>query len=130
MVNLLLLLLFYFLSHVTLNYSAIFIHSTLSLFSHQCISHVLDPPTATDSGQNKTLRRGSSETLACPVDGNPEPSIVWYKEKEGGSTVLSTRNELKFLDAKSDYTGCYTCSASNSLGTPINITQCIIVGKL
>ncbi|XP_068686967.1 fibroblast growth factor receptor 4-like isoform X2 [Montipora foliosa] len=69
---------------------------------------------ATGRGENFSLPEGGSKLFSCPVDGNPEPNIIWYK----GNSV-----NTKQLEARE--TGCYTCSASNSLGTPVTITQCL-----
>ena len=82
-----------------------------------------DSPSATGSGRNTSVSLGSYVSLTCPVDGNPEPTITWYKwSNTGGKT-------LNFTQTKADDTGCYTCSASNFLGTE-NITQCLLVGML
>ena len=70
---------------------------------------------------------GSSVSLTCPIDGNPEPSITWYKG--AGVNVLFSGKVLNFPQTKSNDTGCYTCSASNLLGTN-SLTQCLLVGML
>ena len=72
---------------------------------------------------------GSSVSFTCPVDGNPEPNITWYKGNNAGGTVLFSGKTLNFPETKADDTGCYTCSASNLLGT-VSITQCLLVGML
>lgn len=68
------------------------------------------------------MPRGGEKTFSCPVDGNPEPEIEWYKEKTGRKISCERQVEVK-------ESGCYTCVASNSVGPSINITQCLIVGK-
>ena len=60
--------------------------------------------------------------FTCPVDGNPKPNIEWYNEKTGEK--ISSGKQLEVRES-----GCYTCVASNSLGTSVNISQCLIVGK-
>ena len=79
----------------------------------------IDAAEATGRGGNFSLTEGGSKLFSCPVDGNPEPNIIWYK----GNSV-----NTKQLEARE--TGCYTCSASNSLGTPVTITQCLTFGKI
>ena len=69
-----------------------------------------------------TVARGVVKTFTCPNDGNPEPNIEWYNEKTG--TRISNRKQLTVGES-----GCYTCVSNNSLGTSVNITQCLIVGK-
>lgn len=81
-----------------------------------------DSVEATGSGENVTVAGGVAKTFTCPVDGNPEPNITWYSEKTG----RKISNEKQYQTGES---GCYTCIASNSLGTPVIITQCLIVGK-
>ena len=86
-----------------------------------------DSPSATASGRNTSVSVGSSVSFTCPVDGNPEPTITWYKGSNAGGTVLFSGKTLNFPQTKADDTGCYTCSAINSLGTD-TITQCLVVG--
>ncbi|XP_074634715.1 intercellular adhesion molecule 5-like isoform X3 [Acropora palmata] len=81
-----------------------------------------NPVEARDSGENFTVAGGEAKRFTCPVDGNPEPNIEWYSEKTGRK--ISSGKELEATE-----TGCYTCVASNSLGTPVNITQCLIVDR-
>ncbi|XP_015755460.1 PREDICTED: fibroblast growth factor receptor 3-like [Acropora digitifera] len=74
---------------------------------------------ATGSGKNVTVAGGVAPIFTCPVDGNPEPNIEWYNEKTGAKISSG-----KLLEAKES--GCYTCAASNTLGTTVSITQCLI----
>ncbi|KAK2549882.1 hypothetical protein P5673_029591 [Acropora cervicornis] len=73
-------------------------------------------------GENKTVGKGGRETFSCPVDGVPEPNITWYRGSEVSGTPIFIGEKLEASD-----TGCYTCVASNSLGMPISITQCLTV---
>ncbi|XP_067029817.1 fibroblast growth factor receptor 3-like isoform X4 [Acropora muricata] len=75
---------------------------------------------AIGSGENVTVAGGVAKTLTCPVDGNPEPKIEWYNKKTGRK--ITSGNQLEPRES-----GCYTCVASNSLGTSVNITQCLII---
>ncbi|XP_067030240.1 fibroblast growth factor receptor 2-like isoform X4 [Acropora muricata] len=75
---------------------------------------------ATASGENVTVARGVAKAFTCPVDGNPEPRIEWYNNKTGRK--ISSGKQLEARES-----GCYTCVASNSLGTSVNITQCLII---
>ena len=63
------------------------------------------------------------KTFKCPVDGNPEPNIKWYSEKTGRK--ISSGKQYKTGES-----GCYSCVARDYFGTAVNITQCLIVGKL
>ncbi|XP_068733593.1 fibroblast growth factor receptor 2-like [Montipora capricornis] len=76
----------------------------------------------TGGGGNDSVPEGSTKLFLCPVDGNPEPNITWYK---GNYVIGPEISHAKQLEARE--TGCYTCSGSNSLGTPVIITQCLSV---
>ncbi|XP_074634729.1 neurotrimin-like isoform X3 [Acropora palmata] len=80
------------------------------------------PVEAKGFGENKTVVKGGRETFSCPVDGVPEPNITWYRGSEVSGTPIFIGEKLEASD-----TGCYTCVASNSLGMPIRITQCLTV---
>ncbi|XP_044167458.1 uncharacterized protein LOC114951266 isoform X2 [Acropora millepora] len=77
------------------------------------------PVEATGRGENAFVFGGDVKTLTCPVDGNPKPKIEWFSEKTG----------RKISSGKQYKTGCYTCVAWSSLGTPVNITQCLTIGQ-
>ncbi|XP_068686471.1 uncharacterized protein [Montipora foliosa] len=76
----------------------------------------------TGGGGNDSVPEGNTKLFSCPVDGNPEPNITWYK---GNYVIGPEISHAKQLEARE--TGCYTCSGSNSLGTPVIITQCLTV---
>ncbi|KAK2549187.1 Opioid-binding protein/cell adhesion molecule, partial [Acropora cervicornis] len=77
---------------------------------------------ATGRGRNVTVAGGVAPMFTCPVDGNPKPNIEWYNEKTG--VKVSSGKQLEARES-----GCYTCVASNSLGTSVNISQCLIVER-
>ena len=66
------------------------------------------------------MLEGGAKTFSCPVDGNPKPNITWYRGSEVSGKPICY--EEKFEVGES---GCYTCTASNSLGQSISITQCL-----
>ena len=70
------------------------------------------------------MPQGGKKTFFCPVDGNPKPNISWYRSSEVNQTAIFIGETFE-----TGVRGCYTCVASNSLGTSINITQCLTVGK-
>ena len=86
-----------------------------------------DPVEATRIGENATVNEGGSITLACPVVGNPEPNIKWFKGSEASGTPMSSKQDLTVRDVRESV--CYRCIASNSIGTQVSIAQCLIVGK-
>ncbi|XP_074634705.1 fibroblast growth factor receptor 1-like isoform X1 [Acropora palmata] len=85
------------------------------------------PVEATRIGENATVNEGGSITLTCPVVGNPEPNIKWFKGSEASGTPMSSKQDLTVRDVRESV--CYCCIASNSIGTPVSIAQCLIVGK-
>ena len=90
------------------------------VFDYVCF--FTDSVEATGSAKNVTVAGGMAQIFTCPVDGNPEPTIEWYDEKTG--IKISSGKHLEARES-----GCYTCTASNSLGISVNISQCLIVGK-
>ena len=83
-----------------------------------------DHVEATGSGENATVPEGGAKKFSCPVAGNPTPNIKWFKGSELRGTPISNEKELEATE-----NGCYTCLASNSLGTSVSITQCLTIGK-
>ncbi|XP_067030223.1 uncharacterized protein [Acropora muricata] len=83
------------------------------------------PVEATGSGENATLPiNGGVKRFSCPFAGNPAPNIKWYKGSEVNGAPISNEKELEARES-----GCYTCVANNSLGTPLKITQCLVDGQ-
>jgi len=91
--------------------------------------NVLYSPSATGAGWNISLAMGNRVFFPCPVGGNPEPNITWYKGSDASGTIIYRGKLLDFPQTKESDTGFYTCSASNSLGTPVNVTHYLLVGK-
>ncbi|XP_068685507.1 hemicentin-2-like [Montipora foliosa] len=77
---------------------------------------------ATGKGGNYSVLEGFKVLFSCPVDGNPEPNITWYKDNEVIEPEIPNAKQLEAGE-----TGCYTCSAVNGLGPPVTITHCLIV---
>ena len=97
--------------------------SAITLFSFMFLSlKTLSKLTVLE--KNQTVVQGSKTTFSCPVDGIPKPNITWYRGSDISGMPIFIGEKLEARD-----TGCYTCVASNSPGTSINITQCLTVGK-
>ena len=90
---------------------------------HAC-SFLLDSPQVTERNRTYLVSLGDSVTLTCPVDGNPPPSVQWYKGNDNISQPLHTGKAWKLSQATSSDRGLYTCSASNSVGT---VTTAVIL---
>ena len=66
------------------------------------------------------MPQGGNKTFSCPVDGNPQPNITWYRGSEVSETPIFSGEKLEARES-----GCYTCVASNSVGKSVIITQCL-----
>lgn len=77
---------------------------------------MLSPPVITGAGPQNTFRNLYQDiVLRCAVNGNPQPTIAWYKDgrrisREGSPLLVIEEVEL------SDR-GVYYCTAMNMLGT-------------
>ena len=80
-----------------------------------------DPVEATGKGETAFVAGGIVKTFTCPVNGNPKPNIEWYSEETGRKIFCGKQY-------KTGESGCYSCVASNSFGTVVSVTQCLIVG--
>ncbi|XP_067030294.1 opioid-binding protein/cell adhesion molecule-like isoform X2 [Acropora muricata] len=78
------------------------------------------PVEAIGFGENARVPQGGNKRFSCPVDGNPKPNITWYRSSEVSETPIFSGEKLEARES-----GCYTCVASNSVGNPVSITQCL-----
>ncbi|KJH53661.1 immunoglobulin domain protein [Dictyocaulus viviparus] len=68
-------------------------------------------------GVIRTVRRGDSVKLHCPVFGYPEPHVIWRKDGnvfESSENISYDGNNLLLLHVSITSTGIYTCIADNS----------------
>ncbi|CAJ0967072.1 unnamed protein product [Ranitomeya imitator] len=72
------------------------------------------------------VRRDQPGTMNCRAEGNPEPTIEWYRNGESvnfskghNALILGGSLFLLHIRGKSDE-GVYTCVARNSLGTAMS----------
>ncbi|XP_062979003.1 obscurin [Elgaria multicarinata webbii] len=93
----------------------------------------LVPPRFLERFTNKKVRTGVSITLSVKVEGSPSPSVTWLKEETHGEDILWIKSDtpgyklassnmhysLILLDVKKEYSGNYTCIASNEAGQSI-----------
>ncbi|XP_073532987.1 obscurin-like [Phyllobates terribilis] len=90
------------------------------------------PPMFLERFTNKKVQKGASITLSVKVEGSPAPSITWLKE-ESPEDVLWIKPEtpgyklassnlhhsLILLDVGTEFSGNYTCIATNKVGQSI-----------
>ena len=73
---------------------------------------------------------GTSRTLECPVDGNPDPNITWYKGNDtSGATVLFSGKYWSLSPTGLNDSGWNSCFAENFLGNDTALFE-VHVGKL
>ena len=62
------------------------------------------------------VKEGSSITLTCSASGNPQPTVTWTKNGE----QLQQGNSLTVYNINRFSAGEYTCTADNSIGSPVS----------
>ncbi|TNN06222.1 Hemicentin-1, partial [Schistosoma japonicum] len=69
---------------------------------------------------NMTAQIGSVVVMECLAEGQPKPTITWYKDKQQiilrGHRSLVNNGSLRIVGVSSDDDGLYHCVASSSLG--------------
>ncbi|XP_065810254.1 obscurin isoform X2 [Labrus bergylta] len=92
----------------------------------------LVPPRFVERFSNRKVKQGASITLSVKVEGSPTPMVSWLKE-ESMEDVLWIKPETKgykiassgrqhsliLMDVGIEYTGAYTCIATNRAGQSI-----------
>ncbi|KAA0186981.1 Hemicentin 1, partial [Fasciolopsis buskii] len=70
--------------------------------------------------RNMTARAGSVVTLECRAEGEPVPTITWYKDQEivplGGTRSIINNGSLRIVGVSPNDDGMYHCVASSILG--------------
>ncbi|GAA55160.1 hemicentin-1 [Clonorchis sinensis] len=70
--------------------------------------------------RNMTVQMGALVTLECKAEGEPQPTITWYKDgvllELGGTRSLVNNGSLRIVGVSNDDEGNYYCVASSSLG--------------
>ncbi|RWS31646.1 roundabout 1-like protein [Leptotrombidium deliense] len=84
----------------------------------------LRPPRITEDPSDVIVRRHEPTTLNCKAEGNPTPTIEWYKDGEKvrntGNRMMLPSGSLFFLhvihNKRDADTGVYWCVARNEVG--------------
>ncbi|XP_005721546.1 obscurin isoform X3 [Pundamilia nyererei] len=92
----------------------------------------LVPPRFIERFSNRKVKQGTSITLSVKVEGSPTPMVNWLKEEsledvlwikpdtKGYKIASSGRHHsLILMDVGTEYTGAYTCIATNKAGQSI-----------
>ncbi|XP_069013685.1 obscurin isoform X24 [Embiotoca jacksoni] len=93
----------------------------------------LVPPRFLERFSNRKVKQGASITLSVKVEGSPTPTISWLKEESQedvvwikpdtkGYKIASSgrQHSLILMDVGAEYTGAYTCIATNRAGQSIS----------
>ncbi|XP_057712682.1 obscurin [Corythoichthys intestinalis] len=97
------------------------------------VSHEsLVPPRFLEKFSNRKVKQGTSITLSVKVEGSPTPMVSWLKEESmedvlwikpdtKGYKVASSgrQHSLILMDVGTEYSGAYTCIATNKAGQSI-----------
>ncbi|XP_061150963.1 obscurin isoform X13 [Syngnathus typhle] len=92
----------------------------------------LVPPRFLEKFPNRKVKQGTSITLSVKVEGSPTPMVSWLKEESTedvlwikldtkGYKIASSgrQHSLILMDVGTEYTGAYTCIATNKAGQSI-----------
>ncbi|XP_049888815.1 obscurin [Epinephelus moara] len=92
----------------------------------------LVPPRFLERFSNRKVKQGASITLSVKVEGSPTPMVSWLKEESmedvlwikpdtKGYKIASSgrQHSLILMDVGTEYTGAYTCIATNKAGQSI-----------
>ncbi|XP_038654386.1 obscurin isoform X3 [Scyliorhinus canicula] len=103
----------------------------------------LVPPRFLEKFISKNVRKGTSITLTVRVEGSPIPDITWLKEESvedviwikqdtPGYKLASSKmqHSLILLDIGKEYTGVYTCIATNKAGQSICSAHLEVVDEI
>lgn len=66
---------------------------------------------------NQTINETETVTFICDVDGNPTPTIKWFREGQ----LVGTGSPLSFPVSR-NHSGYYLCTANNGLNVTLNAT--------
>ncbi|KAJ3594699.1 hypothetical protein NHX12_004006 [Muraenolepis orangiensis] len=92
----------------------------------------LVPPRFLERFNNRKVKQGTSITLSVKVQGSPTPMVSWLKEETMEDVVWikpdtkgykiagsGPQHSLILMDVGTEYTGTYTCIATNHAGQSI-----------
>ncbi|XP_054452325.1 obscurin [Anoplopoma fimbria] len=92
----------------------------------------LVPPRFIERFSNRKVKQGTSITLSVKVEGSPTPMVSWLKEESmedvlwikpdtKGYKIASSgrQHSLILMDVGTEYSGAYTCIATNRAGQSI-----------
>ena len=100
--------------------------------------HTTGPPTFTTTPSNSSVVVGGTIQLPCTGDGNPIPSLTWWRQGEGGANnsqvesngqFFVTTDSLLVVSTSILNEGFYYCNLSSTVGPPI-LSQTVFLDVL
>ncbi|XP_016333494.1 vascular cell adhesion protein 1-like [Sinocyclocheilus anshuiensis] len=86
------------------------------------------PGTITVSSNNTSVKLGERLEITCHADGNPKPTIFWWKLGETEPELQSQNNKLIINNASWSQAGWYRCNVSNDMGSQQMRVKLTVVG--
>ncbi|XP_052404311.1 vascular cell adhesion protein 1 [Carassius gibelio] len=84
------------------------------------------PGTITVSSNDTSVKLGERLEITCHADGNPKPTISWWKLGETEPELKN--NKLTINNATWSQAGCYFCKVSNDAGSQQMSVNVTVVG--
>lgn len=95
----------------------------------------INPPVFTKELTASTATEGSSHQLECKVQGNPLPTVQWFKNDlniDNSLDYTTTYNNgeaiLKFEEVHPGDQGTYSCQATNKVGIAVTTASLTVEG--
>ncbi|KAK2901308.1 hypothetical protein QQF64_014494 [Cirrhinus molitorella] len=86
------------------------------------------PGTITVSSNNTLVKLGKHLEVTCHADGNPQPTISWWKLGKAEPELQSQNHKLIINNASWSQAGWYWCNASNDMGSQQTGIKVTVVG--
>ncbi len=84
--------------------------------------------TVSSSNNNTLVKFGERLEITCHADGNPKPTICWWKLGETEPELQSQNHKLIINNASWSQTGWYRCNVSNDAGSQQRTVKVTVVG--
>lgn len=109
----------------------------MNCFSESSPEEQISPPVFVKELSASVAAEGSSHQLECKVQGNPLPTVQWFKNDlniDNSSDFTATYNNgeaiLKFEVVQPGDQGTYSCQAANKIGIAVTTAPLTIEGTL
>ncbi|XP_067309258.1 vascular cell adhesion protein 1 [Pseudorasbora parva] len=86
------------------------------------------PGTITVSNKSASVKLGEHLEITCDADGNPKPTILWWKEETEPAQNESQNEKLIINNASWSQAGWYRCGASNGVGSQQMRVKVVVLG--